>query len=189
MTVVNDTCAILMLVRICPDMFRDDRYGCVMLPEAYREYTRSARFKRQYPWRSEYRGSLRSLPQTKLAEHGYVEVLKYMRASAERELDPSTGKAYADELSMTDVKMAAAAYSLDAELCSGDGPLSRFAEDQWEIGVLSPLALVNRWIEGGLIEWTDERQAVLEDWVRQERPQPRKDIAEFQRLTRRKYPR
>lgn len=29
MYILCDTCSVLMLIRITPDMFRDDRYGCV----------------------------------------------------------------------------------------------------------------------------------------------------------------
>ena len=189
MTVVNDTCAILMLVRICPDMFRDTRFGCVMLQEAYVEYARSARFKKQYPWREDFRKYLKSLPKSDLAEHGYDSVLGYVNAAAADVIDPVTRKKYADELSPTDLKMVAASYSLDAELCSGDAALSRYAATDWERSVISPLALVNRWLSQKLLAWDDGKQKILEDWVRLERPQPRKDIVDFERLTGRRYPR
>jgi len=187
--VVNDTCAILMLVRICPDMFQDVRFGCVMLLEAYIEYTRSVRFKKQYSWRGKYRRSLKSLPKSDLDGHGYDEVLKCVRAAAEDIVDPVTGKKYADELSPTDLKMVAASYSLGADLCSGDAALSRYAAYDWERQVISPLALVNRWLSQHLLTWDDDKHRILEDWVRSERPQPRIDIVEFERLTGRQYPR
>lgn len=188
MIVVNDTCAILMLVRICPDMFRDARFGCVMLQEAYAEYARSSRFKKQYPWREDFRKCLKSLPKSDLAEHGYDSVLGYVSAAAADVVDPVTQKKYADELSPTDLKMIAASYSLDAELCSGDGALSRYAANDWERQVISPLALVNRWLSQKLLAWDDEKLRILEDWVRAERPQPKKDIVAFERLTGRRYP-
>ena len=189
MIVVNDTCAILMLIRICPDMFKDVRFDCAMLQEAYNEYTRSARFKKQYPWRTQYRRCLQSLPKSDLDEHGYDKVLNYVQTAAEDIVDPSTGKKYADELSLTDLKMVAASYSLDAELCTGDAALSRYAANDWERQVISPLALVNRWLSLQLLTWDDDKHQILEDWVRLERSQPRNDIAEFERLTGRGYPR
>lgn len=188
MIVVNDTCAILMLVRICPDMFQDARFGCVMLQEAYVEYTRNARFKKQYPWREGYRGRLKSLSRSELAEHGYDRVLGYVSAAAVDAVDPVTQKRYADELSPTDLKMVAASYSLDAELCSGDGALSRYAATDWELQVISPLALVNRWLSQKLLSWDDEKQRILADWVRLERPQSKRDIASFEHLTGCRYP-
>jgi len=187
--VVNDTCAILMLIRICPDMFKDVRFGCAMLQEAYNEYTRNARFKKQYPWRAKYRGCLKSLPKSDLDEHGYDKVLNCVQAAAEDVVNPSTGKKYADELSLTDLKMVAAAYSLDAELCSGDAALSRYAANDWDRKVISPLALVNRWLSLKLLTWDDGKHRILVDWVCSERPQPRKDIVAFERLTGRRYPR
>ena len=189
MIVVNDTCAILMLVRICPNMFQAVRFGCVMLQEAYIEYTRSARFKKQYSWRGKYRRCLKSLSKSYLDGHGYDEVLKCVRAAAEDIIDTETGKKYADELSPTDLKMVAASYSLDADLCSGDAALSRYATNDWERQVISPLALVNRWLSQQLLTWDGDKHRILEDWARSERPQPRKDIAEFERLTGRQYPR
>ena len=178
-----------MLIRICPDMFKDVRFGCAMLREAYVEYTRSARFKKQYPWRAKYRRYLESLPKSDLDEHGYDEVLTCVQAAADAVVDPLTGKKYADELSPTDLKMVAASYSLDADLCSGDAALSRYATNDWERQVISPLALVNRWLSQQLLTWDGDKHLILEDWVHSERPQPRKDIAEFERLTGRRYPR
>ena len=189
MIVVNDTCAILMLIRICPDMFKDARFGCAMLQEAYIEYTRSARFKKQYSWREKYRRCLKSLPKSDLDKHGYDEVLTCVQAAAKDIVDPSTGKMYADELSPTDLKMVAAAYSLDADLCSGDAALSRYAANDWERQVISPLAIVNRWLSLRLLTWDDDKHRILLDWVRSERPQPRKDIVEFEQLAGRVYPR
>ena len=39
------------------------------------------------------------------------------------------------------------------------------------------------------LTWDDDKHRILEDWVRSERPQPRIDIVEFERLTGRQYPR
>ena len=51
-----------------------------------------------------------------------------------------------------------------------------------------PLALVNRWLSLKLLTWDDGKHRILVDWVCSERPQPRKDIVAFERLTGRRYP-
>jgi hypothetical protein len=44
-----------MLIRIAPDMFRDDRFGCVTIQEVFQELFRTQKFKKQmiliYIWR------------------------------------------------------------------------------------------------------------------------------------------
>lgn len=49
MYVLCDTCSVLMLIRIAPDMFEDSRYGCVTTQEVIRELFRTQRFKEKYP--------------------------------------------------------------------------------------------------------------------------------------------
>ena len=50
MVVLCDTSAILMLLRIAPDMFTDPRYGCVTIRQIYDEITRTPKFKSKYLW-------------------------------------------------------------------------------------------------------------------------------------------
>jgi hypothetical protein len=45
MYILCDTCSVLMLIRIAPDMFRDDRYGCVTIQEVFQELFRTQKFK------------------------------------------------------------------------------------------------------------------------------------------------
>lgn len=188
MTVITDTCAILMLIRICPNMFTDTRYGCVMLQESYVEYAKQARFKRQYPWREECRGFLSSQTQSQLNAVGFPATLQAVRAAASMLQDAEGfGKYYIDELSETDLRMAAATLSFEAELCTGDGALMRFAGQELELSVVQPLAVINGWLEQGLMTWDDEKQEFLKDWVR-ERHQPWPDIDRFEALTGYTYP-
>ncbi len=42
-----------MLIRIAPDMFDDEKYGCVTVSSVHREIKQSSRFKKKYPWRDE----------------------------------------------------------------------------------------------------------------------------------------
>ena len=53
MVVLQDTCAILMLLRIAPEMFTNPDFGCVTLASVQKEYVRKQEFKRKYPWRGD----------------------------------------------------------------------------------------------------------------------------------------
>jgi hypothetical protein len=55
MFVVCDTCSLIMLLRIAPDMFADPRYRCVTIAPVFNEYVRTQRFKHRYPWREALR--------------------------------------------------------------------------------------------------------------------------------------
>ena len=41
MYILCDTCSVLMLIRVAPDMFCDDRYGCVTIKDVFRELFRT----------------------------------------------------------------------------------------------------------------------------------------------------
>ena len=55
MYILCDTCSVLMLIRIAPDMFCDDRYECVTIQEMIQEMFRTQKFKMRYPWRTKYK--------------------------------------------------------------------------------------------------------------------------------------
>jgi hypothetical protein len=91
-------------------------------------------------------------------------------------------------LSYVDRRVAATWLDRDLELCTAEHDLEDFMAQEFERDNVSPLQLVNDWLEGGLIEWTDERHAVIEEWVERERPQPRQQTRRFRKLTKRAYP-
>ena len=92
MYILCDTCSVLMLIRIAPDMFCDDSYGCVTI-------------------RQEFSGSS-----------------------------------------------------------------------------ISPLGIINDWLEKGLVKWDNNLQAIIEDWDKcNEHPQPKKEIKRFEKNTGFKY--
>lgn len=45
MHILCDTCSVLMLIRIAPDMFKDERYECVTVNEVWQELFRTRKFK------------------------------------------------------------------------------------------------------------------------------------------------
>ena len=68
MNILCDTCSVLMLIRIAPDMFTDERFDCVTVQEVCEEIFRTQRFKTKYPWRSDYKDKIRPVQSTE--EHG-----------------------------------------------------------------------------------------------------------------------
>lgn len=133
-------------------------------------------------------GYLSSQTQSQLDGVGFSGTLKAVRAAAAGLQDAKGfNKYYIDELSEADLRMAAAALSFEAKLCTGDGALMRFAGDELELPVVQPLSVVNGWLEKGLIAWDNEKHGFLKDWVK-ERRQPRPDIERFEQLTGRSYP-
>lgn len=77
-------------------------------------------------------------------------------------------------------------------ITTGDENLADFALQEFEgefKGNISPLGMINGWIERRLIEWSDEAHNYLADWkTNNEHPQPKKQISKFKKLTRRNYP-
>ena len=66
MHILCDTCSVLMLLRIAPDMFLDERYECVIIQEIIQEIFRTQKFKTQYPWRTRYKSKIKALGKSAL---------------------------------------------------------------------------------------------------------------------------
>lgn len=188
MVVLTDTCAILMLLRIAPDMFRDEAYGCVTIKPVIDEIVQKPSFKQQYPWRSEYLHHILPVTSGRLSEGLFDECYDDICEAVNYTSNKKTNRFYAEELSRVDKQIAAALMSLDATLCSGDRNLVHFVETQLEISNCSPLKLVNDWLDAELITWDEQKQSVLSDWVQNENPQPHQEIQRFKKLAKREYP-
>jgi len=61
MNILCDTCSILMLIRIVPEMFCDERFECVTIHEVIQEIFRTQKFKSRYPWRERYKPKIKAL--------------------------------------------------------------------------------------------------------------------------------
>ena len=178
--VLTDTCAVIMLLRIAPDMFQSPEYCCVMSYHIYDEFIKKKEFLEKYPWRplfSKYLKSAIQLGDLK-RDKGYYGVVNVVK-----QYQRNYG------LSNKDCEIVAIALYKNFDFCSGDENLFTFAKNEFDLNTLSVLELVNDWIEGGLIIWNSQRHAVLNDWIKmKERCQPRKQIERFERLTNWKYP-
>ncbi len=60
MNILCDTCSVLMLIRIAPDMFMLDKFNCVTVHEVRKEILQTQKFKSKYPWRTDFKDKIRS---------------------------------------------------------------------------------------------------------------------------------
>ena len=192
MYIVCDTCAILMLIRIAPDMFIDHRFECVTLQEVREEIVRTQKFKTKYPWRDRYKEKLICLPRTKLQNSDNYEVFfKTSRLLINSGTENQKTKRLFN-LSLVDIKVIAYALSEGHKVATGDTEIKDFAEQEFADaykGSISPLGMINLWLQSGLIKWSDEKHDYLADWAAlNEDPQPRRQKTQFRKLTGRKYP-
>lgn len=61
MFILCDTSSILLLLRIAPDMFRDERFQCKTILDVHDEIFRTSKFKTKYPWIKELRARILEL--------------------------------------------------------------------------------------------------------------------------------
>ncbi len=180
-----------MLLRIVPQMFEDERFECITIREVYNELTQTTKFKNKYPWAASMRNKLKSLPS---GETGKDEVKFYQDAikilNDNGTIDQGTDRLF--NLSREDIKVMACALALGHSVTSGDGGLVRFLEQEFKDdfkGNISPLELINTWLEKGLLSWDDTKHEYIAEWnANEEHAQPKKEIAKFTKLTRRSYP-
>ncbi len=187
MNILCDTCSILMLIRIAPEMFHDDRYGCVTIIEVFHELFRTQKFKNQYPWRVKYKAKIRALGASQINKGDfklYLETVKSIMFTGK--INNRTG--YYFNLSHTDQVIAACSIAHNIKLATVDDDLADFLKQEFSGQTISPLGIINNWLEKKLIRWNDEMQKIIEDWERaNESPQPRKEIKRFEKITGYKY--
>lgn len=83
------------------------------------------------------------------------------------------------------------ALTLECRITSGDRDLVQFARQEFEEdfkGNISPLEIINHWLESGVIEWDEEKQGYLLAWAENhEHPQPLKAKKRFKELSNFQY--
>lgn len=91
-------------------------------------------------------------------------------------------------LSRVDQILAACTMANNFKLTTVDGDLADFIEQEFSGTIISPLGIINDWIEIKLLTWDDVLQAVIEDWSKcNEHPQPKNETKKFEKLTGYKY--
>lgn len=191
MHILCDTSSILLLIRIAPDMFIDERYECCTIQPVRDEIFRTQKFKSKYPWRDEYRNKIKCLS-SEVLQKAEIQVFQdtISRLNELGTVNACTGKTFS--LSHVDIRFLSCALAYSFSITTGDQSIKDFAAQQFsEIfsGSVSPLELINIWIEKKLIIWNEELHAFLSDWDTQhEHPQPKEQKRRFRRLTGSTYP-
>jgi hypothetical protein len=172
-------------------MFEDERFECITIREVYEELTQTTKFKTKYPWAGLMRNRLKSLPAGKTGSDDvnlYHEAIKNLVEIGTT--DQKTERLF--DLSNVDMRVVACALAFGYRVSSGDGGMIRFLEQEFSgefKGNISPLGLLNMWIEKKLIVWDDEKQEHMAEWnENEEHAQPKTEIRRFTKLTGRRYP-
>ncbi len=188
MYVLCDTCSVLMLIRIAPDMFTDKRYECVTVPEVRKEFFQTQKFRTKYPWRVDFTSQIKAMPVSELEKNDFEMHLSLIsNLNDTGTMNERTGHFF--NLSKVDQRIIAYAVTHRFTLNSTDDDLCDFAEQQFDAQITTPLGIINDWLEKGLLEWDSKLQAVIEDWDRcNEHPQPGKEVKKFIKLTGYEYP-
>ena len=189
MILICDTCSVLMLIRIAPEMFCDPQYECVTINKVYREIFQSSRFKNKYPWRAQFKSKIITLGTTAENTPDIQQKYKIVENLAETKelINKKTGRSF--DLSKTDKEIAACALALKYAVSTVEHDLTDFLGQEFDIRVIRPLAVINYWLRKGIIEWDEYKQGVLEDWaINEGATSSKRDIQKFEELTVRAYP-
>lgn len=191
MHILCDTSSILLLIRIAPDMFIDERYQCCTIQPVRDEIFRTQKFKSKYPWRDKYKNKIRCLSPEALqkAEIQFYQDAIY-RLNDFGTINTYTGKIFS--LSRVDILFLACALAHGFSITTGDQGIKDFAAQQFAgifSGNVSALELINIWLEKKLIHWDEKLHEFLSDWGKQnEHAQPEEQKQRFERLTGMDYP-
>jgi hypothetical protein len=187
MNILCDTCCVLMLIRIAPEMFLDNRYECVTIQEVYQELFRTQKFKEKYSWRSRFKKNIKALEISKVRKGDfdlYFQVVNNMVQTGK--INERTGHFF--NLSHIDQIVAACSIAHKFKLTTTDGDLNDFIIQEFSGSTISPLGIINNWMERGLIKWNDDRQTIIDDWTScNETSQPKEEIKRFEKLSKSKY--
>jgi hypothetical protein len=191
MVILCDTCSILMLLRIAPDMFIDPRYECRTIREIHDELIQTTRFKTKYPWVGNYRTKIKPGILTEAEKKAEADLYLAIKAlNDEPVINVRNGRPF--DLSFRDMKVASHSLALGCAISSGDTNLVEFILQEFpddSEGNLTSLEVLNGWLGNGLFAWNAGHQSLLEQWsILGERKQPVRATKLFEKLTHFKYP-
>jgi len=176
-----------MLIRIAPEMFHDDRFECVTIREVIKELFQTQKFKTSYPWRKEYKSKIKAMGTSEMRKGDFQVCLDIIKNSIQTgKINQRTGRYF--NLSRVDQTVAACSIAHNFRLTTVDNDLEDFIKQEFSGHTISPLGIINDWVEKGLIAWDEKMQMIIEDWETcNERPQPKKEIKRFEKNTGYKY--
>lgn len=180
-----------MLLRIEPDMFKDERFKCKTIREIHEEIVRTTKFKKKYPWIEELKAEIKTIildEEQKLNEKKFFETIKEVIYQGTENL--KTGHLF--DLSCRDMRVLSHALALGYKTTSCDRNLFQFAYQEFKQdfkGNVFPLDIINDWFESDVIEWNEEKQKIIQEWeVSNEPAQPVKAKKRFKKITGFNYP-
>lgn len=185
MFILCDTSSILLLLRIAPDMFRDERFQCKTILDVHDEIFRTSKFKTKYPWIKELRARIKPIvlnEKQKVKEKEYFDAIKTI-------IDMGTINSktiHLFDLSYTDMRVLSHALTLEYKITSCDRNLVQFACQEFEedfTGNVFPLEIINYWLESGVIQWNEEKQLIIREWIENEPVQPEEAKRTFKKIT------
>jgi predicted nuclease of predicted toxin-antitoxin system len=190
MYILCDTCSVLMLIRIAPDMFIDPEFECVTISDVAKEIFRTQKFKDRYAWRQRFKEKIKPIRNSILKTNDFKLYFQVVSNQIKNGVVNKKTKRYFD-LSQVDQRIVACARANDYLITTGDKDLIQYYLQQFSNNpdeIISPLGMVNIWINKGLISWDVNFQTILEDWNKcDEAPQPKSEIKKFEKLTDYKY--
>ncbi len=187
MYILCDTCSILMLIRIVPEMFTDKIFECCTISEVRDELFQTQKFKEKYPWRIKFKNSIIKTNISKdLLKDFSLHYNTIKNIISHGAINSKTKKLF--NLSLTDQKLVSFALSTNLKIATEDTGIVDFAEQQFSKQSISALGLLNYWIEKKLVVWSDNMQIIIENWDKcNEKPQSKNEIKKFEKLTGYKY--
>jgi hypothetical protein len=176
-----------MLLRIAPEMFVNDKFDCITLPEVKREITQTSKFKDRYSWRIKYKNKLKTIGMTEYDDEDFKLVNDTIKELLNAcTINKSSGKIF--DLSSEDIIVASYSVYRQCRITTGDKNLSEFVKQEFEIINYSALEVLNIWIKNKLITVDSKILSLIEEWkLMEEPPQPSHAIREFEKLTKLKY--
>ena len=186
MVILCDTCAIMMIIRLVPDMFVDPRFDCKTTTFIREEIFRTTKFKEKYPWRTDFKSKVRAISETELRGQLTLVEQSINAIINTGTVNNKTKRCF--DLSWADRMLAAVSVAKKWQLCSHDRDLVDFLEQEFDQNSISPLGLYNKWLEKDLITYSAEHGNIMSDWKRcNERPQPVNEVRKFIILTGQEY--
>ncbi len=180
-----------MLIRITPEMFINEKYGCCTIQNVRREIFETQKFKDKYPWRINYRDKINCLLNSNV--QGSQEVSLYFETidslCQSGAINQTNGRDF--DLSYTDKWLLAGALAHQYKITTGDNEIKIMGRQEFSRefkGDISPLGMVNNWIKDGILLKDEKLFEIISDWAHLgEHPQPTRQKSIFKRLTGQKY--
>ena len=187
MLILADTCSVLMLLRIAPDMFSDPQYECVTTTEVFRELKSNQKFRTKYPWIRSLIPSIKCIGNSELETEDYNTALLTIESLlSTNPINEKTQKVF--DLSRVDKHIIACAAAQNLSITTGETDIVDFAIQEFNIKSYSALGVLNIWLKKGLVACDENLLAIIDDWEQsREAGQPTADIEKFQKLTKKFY--